>query len=212
MLLRMLGGRRNARADSPIPECGQERARPKDSRPRVARHPGWAALSLAALWAAHWGSAQALCERCEIELGLGATYHFWGTTGGVVLPLSVTWSENCYELGIFGFATHQNFFDADFHSELRLASPYWGVSASRRWRLFAYGPLEGYFGFGLAYRSESDVCSVTRWDFASQLGLRLQLPGGRSRVSLTMRHWSNAGVRLPNHGQDFVTLTWQLNR
>jgi len=26
-----------------------------------------------------------------------------------------------------------------------------------------------------------------------------------------MRHWSNAGIRLPNHGQDFATLTFRLN-
>jgi hypothetical protein len=30
---------------------------------------------------------------------------------------------------------------------------------------------------------------------------------------LTVRHWSNAGIRLPNHGQDFATLavrlTWE---
>ena len=28
---------------------------------------------------------------------------------------------------------------------------------------------------------------------------------------LTFRHWSNGGIRLPNHGQDFVTLTIRLN-
>ena len=28
---------------------------------------------------------------------------------------------------------------------------------------------------------------------------------------LTFRHWSNGGIRLPNHGQDFVTLTVRLN-
>jgi len=26
-----------------------------------------------------------------------------------------------------------------------------------------------------------------------------------------MRHWSNGGIRLPNHGQDFVTVTFRLN-
>ena len=26
-----------------------------------------------------------------------------------------------------------------------------------------------------------------------------------------MRHWSNGGIRLPNHGQDFATLTINLN-
>ena len=26
-----------------------------------------------------------------------------------------------------------------------------------------------------------------------------------------MRHWSNGGVKLPNHGQDFATLTFVLD-
>src|ERR1700730_13717712 len=50
-----------------------------------------------------------------------------------------------------------------------------------------------------------------RWDFASQLGLRFRLPGSRAMAELTMRHWSNGGIRLPNHGQDFATLTIRLN-
>jgi hypothetical protein len=28
---------------------------------------------------------------------------------------------------------------------------------------------------------------------------------------VTMRHWSNGGIRLPNHGQDFATFTVRLN-
>ncbi len=53
--------------------------------------------------------------------------------------------------------------------------------------------------------------SATRLDFASQLGVRLRLPGDRVTGELTLRHWSNAGIRLPNHGQDFATLTFRLN-
>jgi hypothetical protein len=41
--------------------------------------------------------------------------------------------------------------------------------------------------------------------------LRFRLPGNRAIADLTVRHWSNAGIRLPNHGQDFATLTVQLN-
>jgi hypothetical protein len=43
------------------------------------------------------------------------------------------------------------------------------------------------------------------------LGLRFPLPGNRVVGELTFRHWSNGGIRLPNHGQDFVTLTVRLN-
>src|SRR6266436_1622037 len=30
--------------------------------------------------------AQSICQSCEVQLGLGGTYHFWGPTGGLELP------------------------------------------------------------------------------------------------------------------------------
>jgi hypothetical protein len=41
--------------------------------------------------------------------------------------------------------------------------------------------------------------------------VRLRLPRSGSSVEFAMRHWSNGGVKLPNHGQDFATLTFLLN-
>jgi hypothetical protein len=155
--------------------------------------------------------AQSLCESCELQVGLGGTYHYWGTTGGVVLPVAVTWSENRYELGIVRVTTQQTLHESRARNERLMADPYWGVSFSRRWQLFDRGPVKGFFGFGLAGKTKSDVLSATRWDFASQLGLRFRLPGNRAMGELTMRHWSNGGIRLPNHGQDFATLTIRLN-
>jgi Lipid A 3-O-deacylase (PagL) len=73
------------------------------------------------------------------------------------------------------------------------------------------GPVHAFFGFGLAAKNESDQLSVTRLDFASQLGLRFRMPGDRVVAELAVRHWSNGGIRLPNHGQDFATLTVRLN-
>ena len=87
------------------------------------------------------------------------------------------------------------------------AYPYWGTSLSRRWQLFERGPVQGFFGFGLSEKTESDTLSVTRWDFASQLGLRFHLLANRAVGEVTLRHWSNGGIRLPNHGQDFATVT-----
>jgi len=69
----------------------------------------------------------------------------------------------------------------------------------------------GYVGFGLSVKTEADVLSVTKWDFASQLGVRFRLHGSPLVGEITMRHWSNAGIRLPNHGQDFATVTIRLN-
>jgi Lipid A 3-O-deacylase (PagL) len=154
-------------------------------------------------------NAEPLCASCEIQLGVGGTYHFWGSTDGVVLPLTVSWDENRYEVGVFRMASQQTL-SKDGTSQA-LADPYWGVSASRRWKLMERGPVRAYFGFGLAYREETDVLSATRWDFASQLGLRVRLPRNGSAVELTLRHWSNAGIKQPNHGQDFATLTFLVN-
>jgi len=146
-----------------------------------------------------------------VQIGIGVTYHFWGTTGGVVLPVTVNWSDSRYELGFFRVATQQVLYDANYRHGRLMADPYWGMSLSRRWRLFERGPVSGFFGFGLAAKTESDQLSVTRLDFASQLGVRLRLPGNHVVGELTMRHWSNAGIRLPNHGQDFATLTFRLS-
>src|ERR1700722_14893604 len=154
--------------------------------------------------------AQSFCESCEVEIGLGETYHYWATTGSLVLPVSVTWSDNSYEFAGFRFTSQQLLTRPGRHEARRMANPYWGASLSRRWRLFESGPVQGYFGFGLAGRTESDVLSVTRWDFASQVGVRFHLPGSRVTGEVTMRHWSNGGIQLPNHGQDFATLTVRL--
>jgi hypothetical protein len=172
---------------------------------------GLPALGVCLGYVPHLAQAQAFCQSCEVQVGLGGTYHYWGTTGSLVLPVSLTWSDNRYELAAFRFTDQQLLPFPGTHRERLMADPYWGASLSRRWRLFDHGPVQGYFGFGLAARSESDPLSVTRWDFASQLGIRFRLPGNRVVGEVTMRHWSNGGVRLPNHGQDFATFTIRLN-
>jgi hypothetical protein len=170
-----------------------------------------AALLIVVGYAPRFASAQSICDTCEVQLGLGGTYHFWGRTGGVVLPLTVNWGGGRYEAGLFRISSQQTLYDAGHPNGRVMARPYWGVSLSRRWRLVELGPIRAFAGFGLAAKTESDQLSVTRVDFASQLGLRYRLPGDRIVAELTVRHWSNGGIRLPNHGQDFATLTVSLN-
>jgi len=172
---------------------------------------GMMVLAAVAAGAARPTEAQSICESCELQAGLGATYHFWGPTGGVVLPVTVNWSDNRYELGIFRVATTQLLEDHTYREARVMADPYWGVSLSRRWRFIERGPVSGFVGLGLAAKTESDQLSATRLDFAEQLGVRFRLPGDQVVGELTVRHWSNAGIRLPNHGQDFATLTFRLN-
>ncbi len=162
-------------------------------------------------WLPRVAGAQPWCETCEVQIGLGGTYHFWGTTGGVVIPVIVNWSDSRYELGFFRVTTQQVLYDPHSPYGRLMADPYWGMSLSRRWQLYERGPARLFFGFGFAAKTESDQLSSTRLDFAEQLGVRLRLPGNRVIGELTMRHWSNGGIRLPNHGQDFATLTLRLN-
>jgi hypothetical protein len=125
---------------------------------------------------------------------MGGTYHFWGQTGGVVLPITVAWSQNRYEVGIFRFATQQTLTEAGTRSSPRLmADPYWGMWASRRWRLYSGGRVQAYFGFGLAFRTESDALSATRWDFASPSSSPTFTGTWRDRTSAT----STSGPKHP---------------
>jgi hypothetical protein len=172
---------------------------------------GFLLLLVCAAYAPRSGYAQFHCASCEVQIGVGGTYHFWATTGSLVLPVTVTWDEGRYEFGVFRFTDTQLIPAPGTHRDRQMAGPYWGISLSRRWQIFERGPVKGFFGFGLAGRSESDELSSTRWDFASQLGLRFRLPGDRVIGEVTIRHWSNGGIKLPNHGQDFATLTIRLN-
>jgi hypothetical protein len=156
------------------------------------------------------GAAESLlpCQDCELRLGVGATYHFWGRTGGTVIPLTLSFDQNRYELGLFRMATRQTVGASDPHVSRLLAEPYWGVSASRRWRLVSRSRWGLLFGFGVSYKSESDPLNSTRWNFASQLAMRVRLSDSGSDLELSIRHWSNGGIRLPNRGQDFATLSY----
>src|SRR5215467_4581561 len=172
------------------PEEGGVASMPREPRIRVKAliHSVGMALLLIVGYAPRFAGAASLCESCELQIGIGDTYHFWGTTGGVVLPITLNWSDSRYELGLFRLSTRQILYDTHYPNGHLMADPYWGLSLSRRWQIFTRGPVRGFFGFGIAAKTESD-----------QLG------------ELTFRHWSNGGIRLPNHGQDFVTLTVRLN-
>jgi hypothetical protein len=159
-------------------------------------------------------SAESLvsCESCEIHLGLGGTYHSWKDTRGVVLPVTVTWDRGRYEFGVFRFATEQSSEVPGNDERHFAANPYWGASLSRRWQLLHRGPVRAFFGFGMSYKTETDVLSATHWNFASQLGIRVQPERSPVSFELSSRHWSNGGVKTPNRGQDFTILMVRFDR
>jgi len=82
-------------------------------------------LLLSAGYAPRLATAQSLCESCELQMGIGETYHFWGTTGGVVLPITLNWSDSRYELGLFRLSRRQILYDEHYPNGRLMADPYW---------------------------------------------------------------------------------------
>ena len=150
------------------------------------------------------------CSDCALHIGIGGTYHFWAPTAGVVVPITVDWDQGRWEAGVFRMATSQRLYHGGAYTGQTSAEPYWGVSASRRWTMIHGRTWRSYFGFGASYKTDQGELSVTHWNFASQVGVQFAAPWSRSRVEVAVRHWSNGGLRLPNRGQDFLTLsvTW----
>jgi hypothetical protein len=168
------------------------------------------ALAVAMLAATSTRAADipSICRDCQLQLGVGGTYHYWGSTGGLVVPLTLDLDGNRWELGLFRIVHAQSFYDSSIHATRHLAEPYWGASASRRWQLVGTPRWKLFVGLGGSYKTERDQLSASPWNFAEQLGMRIALNNHGSFVELTMRHWSNAGIKLPNRGQDFATVTF----
>lgn len=148
-----------------------------------------------------------MCGYCQVSAGVGETYHFWGRTGGIVVPVTLTWDRDRYELGAFRFTTRQELEYDGREPDKRVARPYWGFSVARRWELFGPADARFFIGLGASYKADVDRLNSTHWNFAPQIGVRFRLTS-RSGLELCLRHFSNAGLRLPNRGEDFFTLTY----
>lgn len=166
-----------------------------------------AALVGIAISPAHAATDGPLCNGCQLFLGVGDTYHYWGRMGGLVVPITFTWGDGRYEFGVFRFTTAQKLYEDQWGQTRLLAEPYWGTSMSRRWQLFGKPTWKLFFGFGASYKNQEDALNSTHWNFASSLGVKLRHPSGKGpEMEFVLRHWSNAGIRSPNRGQDFFTV------
>lgn len=154
------------------------------------------------------GASGDICNGCVLFLGAGYTYHFWGDTAGFVLPVTLTLDQGRYEVGVFRMTSDQTLYEELWGKSRTMARPYWGASLSRRWQLAMRPTWRLFFGFGASYKTEEDLLNATHWNFAEQLGVRLHdVLGKRRDMEFAIRHWSNAGLRCPNRGQDFLTVT-----
>jgi hypothetical protein len=175
--------------------------------PGILVFPFLGAVLLALISPARAEGLSWVCGYCRISAGVGETYHFWARTGGIVAPVTFLWDDERYELGIFRFATRQELEYQKQEPDRKVANSYWGFSANRRFELFGPPSARVFIGIGASYKNETDELNSTRWNFAEQLGVRFSLPG-HAGLELCLRHWSNAGIKLPNHGQDFFTLSY----
>jgi hypothetical protein len=142
----------------------------------------------------------------HFALGVGMTYQYDGSEGtNLALP---TWStrDDHYELAAFRFLTAQTRLgDA-------LAAPNWVFEASRRWRLhwslLDRSGVEPFFGGGTACKNKTDDLNGSKWNFAEQLGWRFPRQASGGRLEFAIRHVSNAGIKKPNRGEDFLTCAY----
>ena len=142
----------------------------------------------------------------HLALGAGTTYQYDGSKGTELGVASWTSSDDHYEFAAFRFLTPQR------KRSDALAEPNWVLEASRRWRLhwrlIDHSGLDLFFGAGAAYKTKTDDLNGSNWNFAEQLGWRFPQQANGGRVEFALRHVSNAGLKKPNRGEDFLTLAY----
>ena len=147
------------------------------------------------------------CEGCDVLIGVGTTFNTFAWSHGLVLPVTFELQDSRWELGAFRFATAQRAPVRALPETPRAANPYWGFTAMRRWQVLHrhWGKL--YVGFGANYRNETDYLEATRWNFAYVVAVRFNLHAHDRALELAVRHWSDAWIKPPNRGQNFLTLS-----
>jgi hypothetical protein len=142
----------------------------------------------------------------HMALGTGVSVQYDGTSTTPLALATWTWDDNHYELAAFRFVTAQTRLGET------LARPNWAFELSRRWRLnwslIDRSGLQLFVGGGAAYKTETDELNGSRLNFAEQLGWRFPRQENGGQVEFAIRHISNAGLKKPNKGQDFLTLAY----
>ena len=143
-----------------------------------------------------------LCPDCDLVLGAGTTF-FWHWTDGIVVPAVLEIDDGRYELGAFRLATDQYLKESG--RPPISAHPYWGFSAMRRWQILHRSKVKLYLGLGVAYRTETDLLVATKFNFSLLFAIR-DTVSKRVFLELSLRHWSNAWMKMPDRGEDIVML------
>jgi hypothetical protein len=138
----------------------------------------------------------------HLALGAGMSIQYDGTTAATLGLASYTWRDDHYEMAAC------RFFRAQKRLGEPLADPNWVFEFSRRWQLLDRSGLRLFFGAGAAYKNKTDDLDGSHLNFAEQLGWRFPRQANGAQVEFAIRHVSNAGLKKPNKGQDFLTLAY----
>jgi hypothetical protein len=169
----------------------------------------WIGLALLVAPCAHAGegtAAEPSDPYGHLALGTGMSVQYDGTSTTPLALATWTWDDDRYELAAIRFLKAQTRIGET------LAGPNWAFELSRRWRLnwslIDRSGLQLFVGAGAAYKTETDELNGSRLNFAEQLGWRFPRQENGGRVEFALRHISNAGLKKPNKGQDFLTLAY----
>lgn len=172
-------------------------------------------FGFALLFASPWVAAQSQ-DSSSMYLQAGSGNHgAYSATVGVVLPWS--WSRSlgsgqvtgAWDLGLGYLSARPEF--ASRRSVTAL-----GAGVNLRWRP-ANGASRWFVeaGTGLVWHSRhyvsDDKYFSTRYNFASHLGVGRNFgPRGRHALALRVQHISNAGVKNPNPGDNFLLVRYSV--
>lgn len=144
----------------------------------------------------------------------GAENHTRSVSAGLTLPWSPAWRWNWGNSPVDGYwDVGIGRWQADAPTGLRGITVLGFVPT---FRLHPDGHASAWFidaGIGVTWASDVWATNLkrfsTRFNFASQVGVGLQLGAQRSHeVALRIQHVSNGGYRSPNPGENFVQLRY----
>jgi hypothetical protein len=144
----------------------------------------------------------------HLGLGGGTTieYHVDNYTHAPLAAVTWTWDRDRFEVAAFRFLKAQDQDGVGWR--LTLTNPDWIFEFSRRWTFFRTRIGNMFAGLGGAYKNEIDHDSGSRLNFAEQLGWRFTRSEVGPGFEVVVRHVSNAGLKKPNRGEDFITLAY----
>lgn len=183
--------------------------RAADSR----RRPGWVRALLCAVCLAGGGAAHAGSWDLAIAAGAGSDEHV--NKAGLIVgwsPEAPLWQGERWrlrlrhegELAAWHVPRRRDLLEVGYSPVFRLERPLTGAGST----VF----LEGAIGVRLISHTRlSDERNMsTAFQFSDMLGAGWQFgPQGRSTLGLRVQHLSNAGIKRPNPGINFVQVYWR---